>query len=43
MRTAAPGQRGTTYDDNVIPDPESQKPYREDRDNEEEEGDGLPL
>ena len=42
MRTAAPGQSRTTYDDNAAIDPEAQKPYREDREK-EEEGDGLPF
>jgi hypothetical protein len=33
----------THYDDNVTPDPEAQRPYREGNDNREEEGDGLPF
>ena len=42
MRTAAPGQSRTTYDDNVVSDPEAQRPHRG-RDNQKEEGDGLPF
>ena len=38
--TIAPGQ-STTYDDNVVSDPEAQKPRRKEKDIEEE--DGLPF
>ena len=41
LHTPAPGGT-TTYDDNVKPDPDSQRPYRGEREENEEEGD-LPF